>query len=64
MPTVEPLMMVGDRAIIQEMLAEKMELNIQLLQGNRREVIAPMDEPMLNEGQHEEGSYSQAVEQY
>lgn len=57
------VMMDGVQAMIRVMLADQMEQTRQLLQGNRREVTAPMDEPMLNEGQSKEGSYSRTVDQ-
>lgn len=49
-PIAGPIMMTGVQAMIPEMLAEQMEVTIQLVQGNRREVTTPIDEPMLNEG--------------
>ena len=44
------------------MLGEKMEQTTQLLQGKRREVTTPINEPVLNKGQSEKGSYSRIVD--
>ena len=63
MPAVELIMMVGIQAMNRAMLAWKIEETRELLQGNRREITTPVDEPVLNKGQSEEGSYNRIADQ-
>lgn len=55
--------MAGIQAIIRAMLVDQMEEIIQLFQGNKTVLTAPVEELVINKAQSEEGNYNKTVNQ-